>query len=138
MSDCIFCKIAAGEIPSARVYEDDACIAFLDIGPVTPGHVLVVPRAHHPGITETPPELAARLLAVAQRVARAQKAALGAEGINIFTNEGALAGQSVFHTHVHVIPQSAAAHHRWNFDSHPYSSPGEAEAVASKLRAALS
>ena len=77
MSDCIFCKIAAGEIPSARVYEDDACIAFLDIGPVTPGHVLVVPRAHHPGITETPPELAARLLAVAQRVARAQKAALG-------------------------------------------------------------
>ena len=64
MSDCIFCKIAAGEIPSTRVYEDDACIAFLDIGPVTPGHVLVVPRAHYPGITETPDDAAAHLLSV--------------------------------------------------------------------------
>ncbi|MBR6022926.1 MAG: HIT family protein [Kiritimatiellae bacterium] len=137
MTDCIFCKIAAGEIPSTRVYEDDLCVAFLDISPITPGHALVIPRAHHSGVTSTPDDLAAHLLNVAQRVARAQKTALGAEGVNIFTNEGQIAGQSVFHTHFHVIPQYASAPHRWNFDSTPYPSPDVPAALAARLSAAL-
>ena len=137
MTDCLFCKIAAGQIPSTRVFEDDLCVAFMDIGPVVPGHVLVVPRAHHDGITSTPPELAARLVQVAQRIAIAQKKALGADAVNVFTNDGALAGQSVFHTHFHVIPQFAGRHHDWNWASHPYASPDDAAALAARIASAL-
>jgi histidine triad (HIT) family protein len=137
MSNCIFCKIAAGEIPSTRVYEDDLCVAFLDISPVVPGHTLVIPRAHHDSITVTPPDLAAHLLNVAQRIAAAQKSALGAAAVNVFTNDGALAGQSVFHTHFHVIPQFEDLHHDWNWSSTPYASPSDAASFASRLSAAL-
>lgn len=137
MNDCLFCKIAAGDIPSTRVCEDGLCVAFMDIGPVVPGHVLVIPRAHHDAITSTPPELAAHLLNVAQRVARAQKSALGAVAVNIFTNDGALAGQSVFHTHFHVIPQFENDHHAWNWEPRPYASPADAKALADRLSAAL-
>ena len=137
MNDCIFCRIASGEIPSRKVYEDDLVLAFLDISPVSPGHVLVVPRAHHDAITSTPPDLAAHLLNVAQRIAAAQKKALGAAAVNVFTNDGALAGQSVFHTHFHVIPQYPDLHHDWNWSSTPYASPADAASFASRLSSAL-
>ena len=137
MNDCLFCKIAAGDIPSTRVYEDDLCVAFMDIGPVVQGHVLVIPRAHHDAITSTPPDRAAHLLNVAQRVARAQKAALGAVAVNIFTNDCELAGQSVFHTHFHVIPHFPGNHHVWNWEPHPYASPADAKALADRISAAL-
>ena len=137
MRNFIFCKIAAGEIPSTRGDEDDLCIAFLDISPIVPGHVLVVPRAHHDAITSTPPDLAAHLLNVAQRIAAAQKSALGAAAVNVFTNDCPLAGQSVFHTHFHVIPQYPDLHHDWNWSSTPYAPPADAASFASRLSAAL-
>jgi len=137
MNDCLFCKIAAGDIPSTRVFEDDLCVAFMDIGPVVRGHVLVIPRAHHAGITVTPSDLAAHLLDVARRIGLAQKKALGAAGINIFTNDGALAGQSVFHTHFHVIPQFADDRHVWNWEARPYASPADAKDLADRIAAAL-
>lgn len=105
--DCIFCAIVAGEAPSSVVHEDEAALAFMDIAPITPGHVLVVPKTHAAGLADLPTETGGHLFAVAQRVA----AALGAvnsvrvEGVNLFLADGAVAGQEVFHVHVHVLPR---------------------------------
>jgi histidine triad (HIT) family protein len=102
---CVFCKILAGSIPSARVLETDEVVAFLDIGPLTPGHTLVVPKAHHPNLPAMPDDVAAAVGAVLPRICRAVKAATGAEGLNVLVNTGAVAGQSVEHVHWHVIPR---------------------------------
>lgn len=105
MSDCIFCKILAGEIPSAKVYEDEQVLAFLDISQVTPGHTLVVPKEHHRNLLEMDEASASQLFAkvplVAQKVMKATKA----KGMNIIANCEEVAGQTVFHTHVHLVPR---------------------------------
>jgi len=105
MSDCIFCKIVAGEIPSARVYEDDTKIALMDIGPVQPGHTLLIPREHYERLTDLPDDLAADLARVLPRLANAVVKAAGADGFNIFQTNGACAGQVVPHVHIHIIPR---------------------------------
>lgn len=105
MTDCIFCKIAAGEIPSMRVYEDTACIATMDIGPASPGHVLVIPKKHYADITEVEDEVLGKLFAVAKRIGIRQKERLGADGFNVVQNNGTAAGQTVPHFHIHVIPR---------------------------------
>lgn len=107
MSNCIFCRIAAGEIPSDKVYEDDLIVAFMDINPVAPGHVLVVPKRHSTEIMGmTDEEMSAAALAV-KRIAAAAVAATGAEGFNVLNNCGRAAGQAVDHVHFHVIPRSS-------------------------------
>jgi histidine triad (HIT) family protein len=103
--DCIFCKIVAGEVPSTRVDEDERTVAFMDISPATRGHVLVIPREHATDLLEIGPEDLAACAAMAQRVARRQKDALGADGVNLINSCGAAAWQTVFHFHVHVIPR---------------------------------
>ena len=105
MSDCIFCKIAAGEIPSVRVYEDERCLAFMDIGPISPGHTLLIPKAHYETIHQMPPDEAAHLARRIPALAAAVRKAVGAEGINILQNNGRCSGQEVFHVHVHLIPR---------------------------------
>lgn len=105
MSDCLFCKIVRGEIPSMRVYEDEYAIAFLDINPVNVGHTLVVPKAHHQDVAAMPEADAARLFAAAHKVANAAPRAVGASAFNIGVNTGAAAGQIVMHAHVHVMPR---------------------------------
>ena len=137
MNDCLFCKIAAGEIPSTRVWEDDLCVAFLDIGPLVPGHALVVPKAHHRAITEAPDDLLAHLVSVARRIAAAQKSALGATGVNVITNDGESAGQSVPHLHFHVVPQYENDRHVWNWEARPYADPAVPADLAARLAAAL-
>lgn len=104
-SDCIFCKIIRGEIPCAQLYADDHVISFMDIGPVKRGHALVVPREHHATVFDMPAELGAHVMGAAQRVGRAIMAATGAEGLNIFQNNFAAAGQVVFHVHWHLTPR---------------------------------
>ena len=104
--DCIFCKIISGEIPSARVYEDDHVLAFLDIGPLQPGHTLVIPKDHHPQLADMPPETMAEFGRVLPRIAKAVAAATGADGYNILQSNGEVAGQEVFHVHFHVVPRS--------------------------------
>lgn len=109
MSDCIFCRIINGEIPSYKVYEDDKVYAFLDLSQTTKGHTLVVPKVHKENIFEYDEALAADVFSRIPKIARAMKEALpDMEGINIVNNNGEVAGQTVFHSHIHLIPRYSA------------------------------
>ncbi|MCR1834627.1 HIT family protein [Oceanobacillus caeni] len=103
--DCIFCKIINGDIPSAKVYEDEHVYAFLDISQVTKGHTLVIPKTHVKDIFETPPEVAKELYARIPKVANAIKKTYQPLGLNTLNNNGEAAEQSVFHLHIHLIPR---------------------------------
>jgi len=105
--ECIFCKIIRGEIPCFKVLEDDDVLAFMDVNPIAPGHLLVVPKHHAKDILETPPEWIGKAFAAAGRAAKAVQKTLNPEGINILQANGPGAKQSVFHLHVHVIPRAA-------------------------------
>ena len=106
MGSCIFCDILAGELPSSIVYQDEICSAFLDIQPVNPGHLLVIPNEHAAGLSDLDPEVGAHVFTVAQRIAGALRdSGLRCEGVNLFAADGAAAGQEVFHVHLHVIPR---------------------------------
>lgn len=105
MGDCIFCKIINGEIPSAKVYEDEHVFAFLDIGQVTKGHTLVIPKVHKENVFELPEEVAGNVFKAVPKIASAIKSAYEPEGLNILQNNGEAAGQSVFHFHMHLIPR---------------------------------
>ncbi|MCF7837734.1 MAG: HIT family protein [Candidatus Marinimicrobia bacterium] len=135
--DCIFCRIVAGEIPCTRLFEDEQVLAFMDIGPIIKGHALVIPKAHYDPITAVPPAVLAPLLTAVQRVARAQQVGLGAEGINVIQNNGAVAGQAVKHVHFHVIPRFAADGHHWNWNPKAYRDEIELQTFAERLRQAL-
>ncbi|GAE93677.1 histidine triad (HIT) nucleotide-binding protein [Gracilibacillus boraciitolerans JCM 21714] len=104
-SDCIFCKIKNGEIPSAIVYEDDDVYAFLDLSQVTKGHTLVIPKQHTKNIYETDETIASKLFARVPKIANAIKETFQPIGINILSNNEEAAGQSVFHLHLHLIPR---------------------------------
>lgn len=103
--DCIFCRIAAGEIPSATVYEDDDFRAILDLGPAAKGHTLVIPKSHSDNLLSVEPDTAAKALKVISKTANAIKEALGCDGINVVQNNGEAAGQTVMHLHFHIIPR---------------------------------
>jgi diadenosine tetraphosphate (Ap4A) HIT family hydrolase len=104
--DCIFCAIVAGRAEASVVHEDDDVIAFLDLHPVTPGHLLVVPKRHSVGLEDTDPETGRRVWSVAHDLARAlRRSSLRTEGINLLLCDGEAAFQSVFHLHLHVIPR---------------------------------
>lgn len=105
MDNCIFCKIIAGDIPSMRVYEDDVCVAILDINPAAPGHTLILPKKHYQDLFEMDEETAGKLLMVAKEIGKRQMERLGAQGVNLVQNNGAAAGQTVLHFHLHVIPR---------------------------------
>ena len=105
MADCIFCKIIAGEIPSSKVYEDDRVVAFLDISQVTSGHTLVVPKQHFRNLLEMDADSTSQLFARVPDIARKVMKATGAKGMNILNNNEEIAGQTVFHTHVHLAPR---------------------------------
>ncbi|MCC8050739.1 MAG: HIT family protein [Clostridiales bacterium] len=103
--NCIFCKIARGEIPSATLYEDEDFRVILDLGPASKGHALVLPKTHAANLFELPDETAQKALVVAKRVAACLKEGLHADGLNLVQNNGAAAGQTVDHFHIHLIPR---------------------------------
>lgn len=105
MSDCIFCKIANGEIPTNTVYEDDDFRVILDANPANKGHSLVLPKKHGKDIFELDADTVAKAHSVAKKAAEAIKAATNADGVNILQNNGEAAGQTVSHYHIHVIPR---------------------------------
>ena len=106
MTDCIFCKIIEGQIPSAKVYEDEDVYAFLDITQVTPGHTLVIPKTHVANIFEYDEDLATKLMTKLPKISRAVRRAFpDMLGLNILNNNGQAAGQTVFHSHIHLIPR---------------------------------
>ena len=110
MSDCIFCKIAAGEIPSATIYEDEDFRVILDLGPATKGHALILPKQHFADITQMPEELTAKAFVLAKKIVTFMKGALPSDGYNIVQNNGEAAGQTVFHFHIHLIPRYTNDH----------------------------
>lgn len=103
--DCIFCKIIKGDLPSAKVFENEFVYAFMDISQVTKGHTLVIPKAHQVDIFELEPEIACQLFSVVPMLANAIKEQLQPLGLNIVNNNGKMAGQAVFHYHLHLIPR---------------------------------
>lgn len=104
-SNCIFCKIAAGEIPSTTLYEDDDFRVILDIEPATKGHALILPKEHYANLYELDDAIAAKALVLAKKMTTALKDVLGCDGYNIVQNNGTVAGQTVFHFHMHLIPR---------------------------------
>lgn len=136
--DCVFCAIVAGTAESSVVYSDERVLAFMDIRPVVPGHLLVVPRQHAAGLADLDPEDGAHVFRVAQRIAAGVRAsAVPAAGVNLFLADGAAAGQEVFHVHLHLLPRNRGDGFRLRFDSR---TPGRAEldAAAATIRAAVS
>ena len=105
MENCIFCKIANGEIPSATLYEDEDFRVILDLGPATKGHALILPKAHAANIYELPDETAGKAMILAKHMAAKIKDGLHCDGFNIVQNNGEIAGQTVFHFHMHLIPR---------------------------------
>lgn len=103
--DCIFCKIANGEIPSATLYEDERFRVILDLGPASKGHALILPKEHYPNLYELPDELAEKAILLAKKVIVKMTKALDCDGFNVVQNNGAPAGQTVFHFHMHLIPR---------------------------------
>ena len=136
MSDCVFCKIRDGQIPSIKLHEDARTLCIMDINPLNAGHCLVLTRAHAPTIFDADPADLAAAITTAQRVARAQQTALRPDGLNMLQANGAAAFQSVPHFHLHLIP-------RWTNDGKGFDwtlVPGDRDQVqkaGEKIRAAL-
>ena len=105
MDNCIFCKIANGEIPAATLYEDENFRVILDLGPASKGHALILPKSHAANIYELSDEMAAKAMVLAKKMAGAMTEALKCDGFNIVQNNGECAGQTVFHFHMHLIPR---------------------------------
>ena len=105
MLDCLFCKIVDGEIPSAKVYEDENVLAFLDIAQVTKGHTLIIPKKHHENMYDLSTEAAQHMFAAVPKVANALKQTFNPVGMNLLNNTGEKAGQQIFHIHLHLIPR---------------------------------
>lgn len=134
--DCVFCRIADGRIPAAKVYEDENVAAFLDLSPVNPGHTLVIPKKHCKDILDFPCELAPAVCAAVQKIAGALISATGAKGVNVLQNNGIAAGQSVFHIHWHIIPRyEGDGLELWH--QNPYPSPEAMREMAAKLSLAV-
>ncbi len=136
MSDCVFCAIVAGETPAHVVYSDDATLAFLDLRPVFPGHVLLVPRDHHETLTDLPPALVTPLFDAAQRLARAVETGMDAHGTFVAMNNRV--SQSVPHLHVHVVPRRRKDGLRGFFwPRQRYAGDDDMEETAARIRAAI-
>lgn len=103
--NCIFCKIANGEIPATTLYEDEKFRVILDLGPAAKGHALILPKEHYPNLYEMPDELAKDAIVLAKRMITRMTGALGCDGYNVVQNNGEAAGQTVFHFHIHLIPR---------------------------------
>lgn len=105
--DCIFCKIVAGQIPCHRIHETETMLAFLDVGPLSRGHMLLIPKGHWPTMDELPDAIAGELGGALPRLSRALRKAVDADAWNVLQNNGQIAGQAVFHLHYHLIPRAA-------------------------------
>lgn len=133
MENCIFCKIIAGEIPCIKLYEDEHVLSFLDIGPISDGHTLVIPKEHVEWMDQANPETIARLARCLPVLAGAVKSAMGAEGYNVLNNNGQAAGQAVGHLHFHIIPRRQGDNilRGWNAYKYP---DGKAQQIAEKIK----
>ena len=135
-SNCIFCKIVKGEIPSIKLHEDAETLAFMDINPLHDGHALVIPKAHSATVFEIAPEDFAAAARTAAQVAKAVKAAVPCDGINLMQANGEGAGQSVGHFHLHIIPRQNGDRLLFNWEPQP-GNRDRIAAVAERIRKSL-
>lgn len=134
--ECVFCKLVAGHIPSAKVFEDELTLAFMDLGQVNPGHVLVATKRHAATLLDTTEDEAAAVMRVAWRLARAADAAFAPDGLNLFQANGAVAQQTVNHFHLHVLPRNTGDGLELTWPR-PEPGPQALQRYAGQLRAAL-
>ena len=137
---CIFCQIIEGEAASSKVYEDDVCLAFMDIQPVNPGHVLVVPKVHFEDLADLPADVGAHLFQTAQRIVLIMpKTDVNIEGADLFLAHGEAAGQEVFHVHLHVIPRFTGDGFGFKFGPNYANLPErqELDAIAAQIKQRL-
>lgn len=138
MDNCLFCDILANKRPASLVYRDEFCTAFLDIRPINPGHVLIVPNQHAACLAELEENTGAQLFRVAQRIATAlRNSDIPCEGVNLFLADGAAAGQEVFHTHLHLFPRVSGDGFRLNIKTKHRPSTEALNKTAEKIRIAL-
>ena len=130
--DCIFCRMVAGQIPVAKVYEDEILLAFLDIGPISDGHTLVIPKQHFERLHDCPPELLGEVALCLGRIAGAVAAAMNADGYNLLCNNGRAAGQLIEHLHFHIVPRNVGdgIFDRWPAYTYP---DGKIDALAALI-----
>lgn len=133
MGECIFCKIASGSIGASKVYEDDECMAFLDINPAFKGHVLIIPKDHIETLIGLSPERAGHLMKVTQRVAKALLKSRRCDGFNVLMNNRRAAGQEIDHAHMHVIPRFEDDNFSLGWPHTGYEE-GEAEKIAQDIK----
>ncbi len=131
--DCVFCKIAGGELPAAKIYEDEVTLAFLDVGPISDGHTLVIPKQHFEKLHDCPAELMSQVSGCLGRIAGAVSAAMNSDGYNLLCNNGRAAGQIVEHLHFHIIPRNAGDGLLNRWPSYTYQKE-KIEAIAGKIR----
>lgn len=134
--DCIFCQIINRQLPAEILYEDEALIAILDINPMNYGHTLVIPKEHTENMIEVAPNLIPSIFQLSQNLAKAIRQSLQADGINIISNIGHAAGQSVFHTHIHIIPRRIDDEFKFRLNLKKYQ-PGQLQEYAGKIRNCL-
>ncbi|MDD6212256.1 MAG: HIT family protein [Clostridiales bacterium] len=134
--NCIFCKIANGDIPSATIYEDDMFRVILDLGPASKGHALILPKEHFADVTELDDVYAEKVLKLGAKIGGAMKKSLGCAGFNLVQNNGIAAGQTVFHFHMHVIPRYENGPEMVAWVPGSYEE-GEMEKTAEEIRKAL-
>lgn len=132
MENCIFCKIIAGEIPSAKVYEDELVYAFLDISPINKGHVLVIPKEHHESVAAVDEVTAGRMMKIGSRIGIALKRELDADAYNLHLADGTAAGQVVMHAHLHIVPRWIEDGFHWNWRQLSYAD-GEMAEISAKI-----
>jgi len=135
-AECIFCRIVAGGVPCAQLLADETAVAFLDIGPLARGHVLLIPREHYRTLDEMPADAAGAMLRHLPALAAAVRKATGCEGYNVLQNNGAVAHQVVEHVHFHIIPRDPGDEFHFNWPAGGYA-PGEIDRIAEAIRAAL-
>ncbi|MCI8717475.1 MAG: HIT family protein [Lachnospiraceae bacterium] len=114
--NCIFCKIASGDIPSYTLYEDNLFKVFLDLSPTSFGHALLIPKEHYANLFELEDEIASKIFVLAKKVASAMKTSLQCDGFNLLQNNGEIAGQTMFHFHIHLIPRYKDDNTKITFD----------------------
>ena len=136
VEDCIFCKIVAGQVPSFKIFENKACLAFMDVGPLSDGHLLVVPTKHYEQITQMPPDEVAAIAQQLPALGKAVVEATAAEGFNVLQNNGSCSGQVVMHVHFHIIGrrEGDGLGYRWLAKRYP---EGKAERLQQAILQAL-
>lgn len=136
MADCIFCKIVRGEIPCAKVYEDDLVLSFLDINPINPGHTLILPKEHYASLFEVDPEALKACAVAAQKISKAVYQGVKADGLNFLQNNFRAAGQLIDHVHFHLIPRYESDGFMTSWPGKPYPA-GEMERILRHIAAAM-